>query len=253
MINNHYMNHFADKSGQYAQFRPTYPKTLFEYLAQLTSHQDCAWDVGTGNGQAALDLSPYFQEIIATDLKQAQLNVAQKKENIRYIACPAEKTPISDHCVDLVTVAQALHWFNFDAFYLEVQRVIKPGGILAAWCYSLPHFSDEIDVAIHHLYANILGDTYWPKERRYIDDEYKTIPFPFEKISTPAFVIERALTLNECIGYLNTWSALKEYQDCHHGKNPLDLIMNALKKAWGEPETRRHSVTPIHLLAAQIS
>lgn len=247
------MNHFADKAAEYQQFRPRYPDDLFQYLISLTSFQDCAWDVGTGNGQAAIALSASFNKIFATDLKQGQLNVAEKKQNIRYIACPAEKTPIKNQSVDLITVAQALHWFNLDKFYEEVHRVAKLNAILAVWCYTLPEITPEIDALIHDLYSNILGNEYWPKERHYIDEKYQTIPFPFKKINTPAFNIERSLNFFQLEGYLNTWSALQQYKSENQNKNPLDFIRNDLRKIWGCPEKIYHTKTPIYLLAANIN
>lgn len=247
-----YMNHFGDKAAQYQQFRPTYPESLFQYLVSLTEKQEYLWDVGTGNGQAAVALSPYFQKVMATDLKQGQLDAAPIRNNINYVACPAEKTLIPDCSVDLITIAQALHWFDFDAFYQEVRRVIKPNGVLAAWCYTLARISPEIDAIVEHLYTNILGNEYWPKERDYIDKNYETIPFPFLKIKTPDFFIERSLNFYQWIGYLNTWSAVQEYQDRNHGQNPLDLVMEDLQKAWGDSEKVYLTRTAIYLLVAKL-
>lgn len=246
------MNHFGKYASGYSQFRPHYPEALFQYLASLTEKHQSAWDVGTGNGQAAVGLSSYFYEVIATDLKQEQLNEAEQKGNIRYVACSAEKAPIPDHSLDLITVAQALHWFNLDAFYQEVYRTLKSDGVLAAWCYGLFSISPQVDAVIQHLYADILGNTYWPKERQYIDENYQTIPFPFPKIKTPSYIIERPLNFEQCVGYLNTWSALKEYQCLNAGKNPLDLIMSDLQAAWGSPEKEYLSVMVVHLLATKI-
>jgi SAM-dependent methyltransferase len=243
------MNHFGNKAAEYSQFRPHYPAELFQYLIQLTHHQECAWDVGTGNGQAAVALSPYFNKVIATDLKQGQLDRAEKKDNISYIACPAEKTPIEDKSVDLITVAQALHWFNFDEFYQEVQRVAKPDCLVAAWCYTLISISPEIDQQINHLYSDILGDQYWPKERQYIDSAYTDIPFPFQQIKTPTFTIARSLNFSQLIGYLNTWSALQEYKTRNQNKNPLDFIIEDVQKLWGAPDKEYITHTPLYLLA----
>lgn len=247
-----YMNHFANKAAEYHQFRPRYPKELFDYILQLTPNHQRAWDVGTGNGQAAVALSPYFKEIIATDLKQGQLDMAEKKTNIRYIACPAEKVPLEDKSVDLITIAQALHWFNFDDFYQEVRRVAKPGCLISAWCYTLISISPKIDQQINHLYSDILGDKYWPKERRYIDNAYTDIPFPFKQIKTPTFSIERSLNLYQLIGYLNTWSALQEYKAQNNNQNPLDFIMDDLKKLWGNSDKEYLTHTPLYLLAAYL-
>lgn len=245
-----YTDHFATKTENYLQFRPDYPAELFSYLANLTPQHDLVWDCGTGNGQAARALAKYFKKVIATDLNQTQLDVAEKKENIEYRCFPAEKTDIEIASVDLITVAQALHWFQFDAFYQEVKRVLKPNGMLAVWCYSLGKLTPALDLVIKKLYLEILGDEYWPKERRYIDEAYQTIPFPFQKMTTPEFYIEKPMNFMQLVGYLNTWSALKEYQN-RNQKNPLDMVYEELKKAWGDPEQKHTFCCPIHLLVGK--
>lgn len=246
-----YMAHFGEKSAEYRQFRPQYPDELYHYLNSKVNQHDLAWDCGTGNGQAAFKLADYFTQVVATDLNQAQLDMAMKKENIRYFCCSAEKTPLDNQTIDLITVAQALHWFNLDEFYLEVMRVLKPDGILAAWCYSLGKINEEMNKVILKIYDTILGDQYWPKERRYIDAEYKTIPFPFTKISTPTFEIKKEMNFFALIGYLNTWSAVKEYQKINQ-HNPLNFIYSDLQKIWGDPEKMYTMTWPIHLLLGKI-
>jgi SAM-dependent methyltransferase len=247
-----YINHFGDHSENYLKFRPDYPDALYHYLASLTPSHDLAWDVGTGNGQAAIKLAAYFRQVIATDIQQPQLDSAIHASNITYQCCPAEKTEIQDHAVDLITVAQALHWFSFDAFYREVRRVAKPNGVIAAWTYSLGEINQSVNAVIKDLYIDILGDEYWPSERKYVDEAYETIPFPFLKIKTPSFVITKTWQLNELIGYLNTWSAVKEYKNRHH-QNPIDLIYPDLLKAWGNPHQALTIHWQIHLLVAKLS
>jgi SAM-dependent methyltransferase len=247
-----YTDHFATQSGNYLQFRPDYPAELFDYLGGLTETHDTAWDCGTGNGQAALALAPYFKHVIATDVNQAQMDVATKKDNISYHAWPAEKTKILSASVDLVTIAQALHWFDFTHFYQEVNRVLKPDGVIAAWCYSLGNVTPAVDKIVEHLYSNILGDTYWPNERRYIDAHYRTIPFPFVKLFPPQFYIEKKLDFSQFFGYLSTWSAIKEYQK-RNDKNPLEIVIDDLQNAWGELNTTHMMRWPIHLLVGKMS
>ena len=246
-----YTDHFADKSADYLQFRPNYPTALFEYLVSLLKTHDLAWDCGTGNGQAALALANYFKQIIATDYHQAQLDIAQAATNIQYEQSPAEHVNLPNESVDLVTIAQALHWFDFPLFYAEVKRVLKPDGIIAAWSYSLGNISPTIDAIIRNLYEEVLGDVYWPKERRYIDDGYKTIPFPFKQILPPEFSIKKTINLPYLVGYLQTWSALKEYQK-RNGTNPLEFVMEPLKAAWGEGNKQYTIEWPIHLLVGSL-
>jgi hypothetical protein len=246
-----YIKHFNQQASNYLLFRPHYPSTLFNYLFTLVDNYNCAWDCGTGNGQAAVALAKRFDQVVATDISQAQLAVAPKHKNIQYLCCPAENTSIRAHSIDLVTIAQALHWFNFDLFYNEVRRVCKPTSIIAAWCYSLGKFDTEIDKIINKLYFDILGDEYWPSERHYVDDEYLSIPFPFVKITTPDFVIEKKLDFAQLIGYLNTWSAVKEYQT-RKQTNPINLIFKELESVWSEPQRSYLMRWPLHLLVGKL-
>lgn len=246
-----YIKHFNQQSDNYLLFRPNYPNALFEYLFSLVETPNCVWDCGTGNGQAAVALAKGFEQVIATDINQAQLDVAPKLNTIRYICCEAEKTPIKGNSVDLITIAQALHWFNFNLFYKEVRRVSKTSGLIAAWCYSLGKFDTAVDSIITALYMDILGDEYWPAERRYIDEEYLTIPFPFNKIATPVFVIEKQMDFSQLLGYLQTWSAVKEYQK-RKQVNPINLVFKELESAWGEPQINYTMRWPLHLLVGHI-
>jgi Methyltransferase domain len=246
-----YIDHFGEKSSEYLLYRPDYPENLYCYLAGLAVKRELAWDCATGNGQAAVQLSQYFKQVIGSDINQEQLDVAVKKNNIEYRCWPADKTMLSNGSVDLITVAQALHWFDLDKFYEEVRRVSRYEGIIAAWCYSLGFINDEVDELIKKLYHDILGSAYWPEERRYIDEGYRTIPFPFKKIAAPEFTIEKKVNLMQFIGYLNTWSAVKQYQRMNQD-NPINLIFPDLQLVWGDAETERVIQWPIHLLAGKI-
>jgi len=245
-----YIKHFSDRPENYQHFRPDYPDALFHHLADLVPERLLAWDCATGNGQAACSLAKYFTQVIGSDINQTQLDVAIKKDNIQYYCWPAEKTTLVDHSIDLITVAQALHWFNFNDFYREVHRVLKPGGIIAAWCYPLGQIIPPVDAIIRKLYEEILGDKYWPPERRYIDNAYQTIPFPFSLLATPNFSIIKDYNFSELIGYLNTWSAVKEYQK-RNLQNPLDLIMKELKNAWGDMKQTHQMVWPLYVLVGR--
>ena len=247
-----YIKHFNQQSASYLLFRPDYPEALFAYLLNFVNTPHRVWDCGTGNGQAAVALANYFEQVIATDISQAQLDVAPKHTKIRYLCCAAEKTSIKDNSVDLIVIAQALHWFNFDSFYQEVHRVGKKTGLIAAWCYSLGKFDSVVDNIINTLYSDILGDDYWPAERRYIDEQYQTIPFPFTKIKTPDFSIEKKMGFAQLLGYLQTWSAVKEYQKRNH-INPLNLVFKELELAWGDLQHQYTIQWPLHLLVGRIA
>jgi len=216
-----FKDYFSNHATQYSQARPTYPKTLFEYLASLANHHELAWDCATGNGQAAVALADYFDKVIATDGSETQLSHAPQKNNIEYRQALAEDSGLADNSVDLITVAQALHWFDLDKFYAEVKRVSKPNSILAVWCYVLLRTNnDTLNQLIDEFYVDVIGD-YWPPGRHYIDEHYRTLPFPFAELTTPDFAIENHWSLGQLMNYLQTWSAVKGYEN-KVGNNPVD-------------------------------
>ena len=196
-------DNFSNQAAVYAKYRPRYPLALFEYIVSFVKDKKLAWDCGTGNGQTAKELSKYFESVYATDISSKQIEHAVKEKNIIYSIEPAEETGINDRTTDLVTVSQALHWFNFDKFYQEVKRVSKPEGLIAVWTYSLLQIDPVTDALIHTYHFETL-ETYWDVERKYVDDGYRTIPFPFKQISTPEFFIEVNWDLQDLEGYFNT-------------------------------------------------
>ncbi|MDX5348194.1 MAG: class I SAM-dependent methyltransferase [Hymenobacteraceae bacterium] len=228
-------DNFSAQSKQYAAFRPGYPAELVKYLVSLTKEQERAWDCATGNGQMAVLLSEHFAEVQATDISQNQLFNATPKANIHYSLAPAEETSFPDHFFDLITVAQAVHWFNFDMFYKEARRVLKPGGIIALIGYGLLKTNTDLDAVIHNFYSNITGP-FWDAERRYLDEEYKTIPFPFSEIELPEFEIIYQWSEEDLLGYLGTWSAVQHYKKAK-GEDPLLLITSDLEKWFTQHKT----------------
>ena len=174
-----FKDYFSNQASEYTRYRPHYPEALFEYLATLTIDHQLAWDCATGSGQAALGLADYFDEIVATDASTKQIANAIEHEKITYIVAPAEKTEIVSGSVDLIVVAQALHWFDLDKFYAEVRRVSKSAGVLAVWSYSLLRVTPAIDRLIDKFYTGVVGP-FWPTERKFVDDKYQSIIFPFQ-------------------------------------------------------------------------
>lgn len=245
-----FIDRFGGHARDYARFRPVYPPALYTYLAGLVAQRGLAWDCATGSGQAALGLVDHFARVTATDASREQIAAATPHPRIEYRAAPAERSGFAAASVDLVTVAQALHWFDVDAFYTEVRRVVKPGGVLAAWCYGLTRIAPDLDGVVDRYYRDIVGP-YWPAERRHVDDQYRSIAFPFEDIAAPAFRMEQRWTLDEFLGYLATWSATQRYRETH-GENPLELIRAPLARAWGEDSAPRVVGWPLHLRIGRV-
>lgn len=245
-----FKDHFSGHADRYGTFRPTYPAALFKYLASLPSQHDLAWDCATGNGQAAVGLAPYFRSVLATDASQKQLDVAVPHEGVCYRTAPAENSAIPSGTVDLVTVAQALHWFDLPAFYNEVRRVCGPGGIFAAWCYQLHTITPEIDAIIYRFYAEIVG-AYWPPERRIVEQGYQSLPFPFEIITAPAFTMSAHWDLNHLLGYLDTWSSTQRFR-AERLEDPVEQIRPDLCAAWGDREEIRLVTWPLHVRVGRV-
>lgn len=224
-------DNFSVNAVDYATYRPTLPIEFYEFLYSKVNEFDTAWDCGAGNGQAALILAEKFKKVFGTDISEKQLTQAPKKENIHYLLERAEATTLSDNCVDLVTVAQAVHWFDFDAFNKEVLRVGKPNGIIALVTYYLLRINNDIDKLIDKLYWEITRE-YWDKERQYVDDKYMTIPFPYKEIKSPELSIMLEWNIEQVIGYLRTWSGVQHYIK-QKSEDPILRIEPELRAAWG--------------------
>lgn len=242
-------DNFSKQANSYAKYRPTYPQELFDFILGKSENKNTAWDCGTGNGQTAKELAKYIGKIFATDTSEKQILNAEKKENIFYSIQPAEQTNFENDFFDLVTVSQALHWFDVNKFYPEVKRVTKPGGWIAVWMYSLASISPEIDnlINIKH-YKKTLG-SFWDYERKYVDDNYATLPFPFREINTPVFKMPFEWTLDELKGYLNTWSALQKFI-AKHNYNPVDELIEEMKPFWRQEKMK--IVFPVYMRMGQI-
>lgn len=243
-------DHFSTQADRYTQFRPHYGQELFAYLASLSGRHELAWDCGTGSGQSAVALAGYFQEVVATDPSSRQIEHAQPHDRVRYIVARAEHTPLADQSVDLITVAQAVHWFDRPRFYDEVCRVGRARSVIALWAYGLATISPEVDAVVARLYEPILG-RYWPPERKLIEDRYMTIEFPFAEIKSPAFEMTADWNLSQLIGYLGTWSSVEKYRAAQ-GSDPLALIACELLEAWGEPEFRQLVRWPLYMRVGRV-
>ncbi|WP_028296631.1 class I SAM-dependent methyltransferase [Olivibacter sitiensis] len=229
-------DNFSAQSDKYAKYRPTYPSEFFDYLNSLVPTKQNAWDCGTGNGQVAIRLAETFDKVFATDISQPQINNALRADNITYTVQPAEKTDFENQFFDLIVIAQAIHWFDFEQFYSEVRRTAREHALICVVGYGRIEISDLIDQIIADFYENVIG-MYWDKERKYIDENYATIPFPFEEIQTPNFANKLPWTLDHLIGYLNTWSAVKHFIK-QNGYNPIDELQDEIGKYWNKEEIK---------------
>jgi SAM-dependent methyltransferase len=232
-----FKDYFSGHAADYQLFRPSYPPDLFAFLATLAPPDSLVWDCGTGNGQAALALAKSFAKVFATDASAQQIREAQPHPRIEYAVAPAERCPLADGSASLVTVAQAMHWFDLDKFYQEVKRVCRPGGVVAAWTYDLHSVNATIDPILHRLQTEFVGP-YWPPERALVAAGYRTIPFPFGEVPTPHLVMSSDWDFRHFLGYMNTWSATKAFVKAN-GFNPLERLAPDLMAAWGDPATLR--------------
>jgi SAM-dependent methyltransferase len=222
---------FTTLAREYANFRPGYPPELFEWLARVSPSRDAVWDAGCGSGQASAALAAHFATVHATDVAAEQIAAAQPHPRVRYAVAPAEKSGLANGSVDLVTVAQALHWFDVEAFYSEARRVARPGALLVVWNYPRPVFDDPaLDAVFLDFYANGVGP-HWPAGRRHVETNYTTLPFPQPELPHPAFALELDWRFGQVIGYVSSWSATARYREAR-GLDPVPLLEESLGKIW---------------------
>ena len=246
------IDHFSSTARGYSFSRPVYPDVLYKFLNYITPNKDMAWDCATGNGQAAIGICKYFKNVIASDGSKGQLEYQFNRNNIKYEIFPAEKANILDNSVDLITVAQAAHWFDLDKFYKEVTRISKSNGVLAIWSYGMHKIDNNIDKISEKLNVGgvILG-RYWPNETNYVKEDYRTIPFPFKEISSPKFEITVNRNLNDLVNYMQTWSAVKRFS-IEKKFDPLTLVMEDLERLWGKRDKRKVVKWDINLIVGKI-
>lgn len=245
-----FADHFSGVAAEYAAFRPRYPDALFDFLAREARAPDEAWDAGTGSGQAAIGLARHFRHVTATDASGDQIEHATPHARVSYRVAPAEASGLADASVDLVTVAQAVHWFDRERFWHEVRRVLRARGVIAIWTYRLFEIAPVIDAATRRFYTGVVGP-FWPPERLLTEQRYQTIEFPFAEFAAPNFVIEQQVTLDDVAGYIRTWSATRAFVK-HHGKDPVDDLVAELGPAWGAPLQLRLARWPVAMRIGRV-
>jgi SAM-dependent methyltransferase len=244
-------DHFSRVARAYAKFRPRYPDALFDFVASIAPSRHLAWDAGAGSGQATVPLIDRFRHVIGTDIAVEQIARARHHMLIEWHATPAEDVPmIADATVDLVTVAQALHWFDHARFYAEVRRVAVPNGAIAAWTYGPPRIEGRVgEIVQRYMYGDV--GPYWPPERRHVHTEYRHIPFPFERIAAPRLSLDADWPLEHLAGYLRSMSATGRYVQ-QHGTDPVVAVEPELREAWGSSATVRIT-WPLIVLAGRVA
>ncbi|WP_027398665.1 class I SAM-dependent methyltransferase [Anaerovorax odorimutans] len=232
-----YSKLFNKNSKLYLSSRPAYPKELYNYLNSICKERGVAWDCACGNGQVAIDLIRYFNKVYATDISENQISNSIKHEGIEYYVQSSDKTNFKDNSFDLICVAQALHWFNYDTFWSEVKRVLKKDGIFAAWGYSWFNIDKEIDTLIQSEFREKIR-TYWAPQNKILWDNYENINLPFKKINSPDIEMSIEWDINELFAYMQSWSATRL---CIEAEG-TDFYSNAYKKIkgiWGNEENKK--------------
>lgn len=247
-----FQDHFAPVAGDYADFRPHYPSELFAWLADQTPGRDLAWDCACGSGQASAGLSGCFRRVLASDASASQIAAAPALPGVEFRVAPAEASGLPAASVDLICVAQALHWFDLPGFYAEVRRVLKPDGLLAVWTYGILHVAGEtVDAPVQHFYHQVVGP-YWPPERRHVETGYRELPFPFTEIPSPSIAMTADWTPRQLLGYLASWSATGRYR-AQRGHDPITDLANALSPLWGDPAQARRVEWPLALRLGRLA
>ncbi len=241
-----FADHFSAVAAQYAQARPGYPGALFDWIADIAPARDMAWEAGCGSGQASRGLAPRFVRVFATDPSASQVAQARAPENVRFAVERAETCSLDDASADVACVAQALHWFDRDAYFAEVARVLRPSGALVAWGYRDVEVPSDVVPAFDRFRADIEAD--WPPERADVDEGYASFDWPFAKVQAPAFEMIERWPLARLIGYVSSFSAVKRRREAG-GDDPVARHAADIAQAWGDPARERTLRWPLFVHA----
>jgi SAM-dependent methyltransferase len=245
-----FKDHFSGAATGYAAFRPRYPAALAEWLAGIAPGREHAWEAGCGSGQFTGLLAERFAAVRATDASAAQIAKARPAPNVDYATAPAERSGLPDGSVDLAVAAQAAHWFDLDAYWAEVRRVIRPGGAVALIAYLTPRLEGPAGAALAAFYGGLAQDGFWPPERAEVEAGYARLPFPFEAIAAPDFEIRHAYAREELLGYVDTWSAVRALERAG-GRDRFDAFAEEIRALWPDGEARVEAAFPVAVRAGR--
>ena len=249
-MNTNKRNWFEQGGKDYATYRPQYPEEVTSYLSSIAPETKLAVDVGCGTGQLTQHLSTSFYQVVGIDPSSEQINNAFKANNINYQCSPAEKLELPDNCVDLITVAQAAHWFDLPEFYKEVSRVGKNGAVIALISYGVLRLEGELDKHFQDFYWNKIG-RFWSSRRKMVDDGYKTLDFPFEELKHPAININLNWNFSEFIGYISTWSAVRNANESNNTHLFSDFASQT-ETLWGEVDNTNQITWDVNMRVGRV-
>lgn len=245
------LRNWFDQGGQaYARFRPEYPPELAAYLASVAADRTLAVDVGCGNGQLTRQLAEHFEAVIGLDPSEDQIAHATPQGNLSYACAPAEALPLPAGSASLITAAQAAHWFDLPRFHAEVRRIARPGAVLALISYGVLHLEAALGERFDTFYGQDIGP-YWPAERKLVDSGYATLDFPFAEFPGPEIAIRLAWNLEEFLGYVSTWSAVRSAREAGR-EDLLHRFAADMAERWGEPATRHRMSWPINMRIGRV-
>lgn len=247
-----FADHFSAQANDYAAFRPRYPDALGVWLASIAPGRELAWDCATGSGQAATMLARHFERVIATDASAAQIAQADPHPRVTYHVAPAHASGLAGHSCDVVTVAQAAHWLDLPSFYDEARRVLRPNGVIALWCYVLVQTGrPDLDEAVRAFqYERV--EHYWPPGRELVDDQYRSLAFPFQPIPAPTFEMTARWRRADLLGYIGTWSAVARCRQVE-GRDPLPALADVVGRAWPDASEVIDVKWPLYLRVGRMS
>jgi SAM-dependent methyltransferase len=245
-----FKDHFSIGSSSYAAFRPRYPQALVEALAAAAPGRRLALDGACGTGQLTVPLADRFEVVVGCDASVAQIAAAEAHPRVRYLVAPAEALPAEAASVDLITVAQAAHWLDLDRFYAEVQRVARPGGVVALITYGIITLEGPAGMVVDHFYRDVIG-SYWPPERAHVETGYRDLPFPFAAVDLPEQAMVAAWDRDALVGYVRTWSAVTRAKAAL-GTDPAIALEQALAAVWPERSEPRRVTWPLSVRAGRV-